>query len=188
VQRNGTCYGMSGDPIVRVVNTQADLQGLRVGLVGSAKITGRTYVMSKVSFQPDDFDTDAAALKALRAGSIQAYLTMAAWPAPVVAESAAGTPAVKLVSWTGKREGVYSVVTKNYKALGQFGVPFLSVPNLLLARPVDPTSEAGRSITKLKGCLSANLGKFKDTDGFVPSWDDVVSTKAPDDVPAWQGN
>jgi TRAP-type uncharacterized transport system substrate-binding protein len=183
---SGKCVGFQGDAIIKTIETQADLEGLTVGLVGSAKITGRTYVAGKVPFTPMDFSDDKEALAALRAGTIQAYLTMAAWPSSVIS----GLPAnsgVKLAAWTLKKDGVYGVSTKNYKNLGQFGTPFLMVPNLIMARPVDPSSEAGKNITKLRSCIASNLGRFKDQDGFVPSWDEVSSIKTPDDIPAWSG-
>ena len=181
-----SCLGFQDDPVVKVLDTQADLAGLTVGLVGSAQLTGRTYVMTKVKFVPVDIETDVDAMKALKAGQIHAYMTMSPWPTGVIKDLTT-KDGVKLLRWTLPKEGNFNVVKKSYKKLGQFGISFLASQNLLMTRAIDPHTEMGQNISKLQSCIGSNLSKFKDTPTFVPSWDEVNSIEIPEGVPAWVG-
>lgn len=187
----GKCIGMKADNYYKPINTQADLKGLNVGLVGSAQLTGRTYIMNAVGdFNPIDYNgptADKQAQADLAAGKIQAVITTSAWPSGAVKDLTQASN-LALVPWTAPVSGGYKIIKKNYKKLNALGVPFLATPNTLFARPVDPSSDVGQNITKLKSCIQSNLSKLKNDDGFEPSWDEVDSLMVSDELSAWGGS
>jgi hypothetical protein len=191
----GKCITGEWQPIMKVVEKDTDLKGLTVAAVGSAQVLVRTYLNKKLGLGLDVKDVDAKAGKSgdqiafdmLKAGQVQAVITMAAYPAgPTSVGGLKQTDGLILANFTQQVGGGYRVVKKNYKGLGAFNVPFLAVPNILWARPVDPNGEPGQQVTALKSCITKNLKKFQDGEGFEPSWSDATLA-LPDDVPAWSG-
>lgn len=182
--------GMKGASTTRLIETEKDLKGLNVGLVGSAQLTGRSYISNVVGgFNAIDYNGERADVNAqadLKAGKIDAIITAAAWPAGPVngLESSGG---LALVRWASAPTNGYKVIRKNYKKLNALGYTYLASPNVLFARPVDPNSDAGQSITKLQSCLRSNLNKLKTNEGFQPSWDEVDSITTSDELQAWGG-
>jgi len=186
----GKCIGMQGDPIYKQINTQADLKGLNVGLVGSAQLTGRTYINTAAGgFNAIDFNgpkADSEAQAALAQGKIDALITTSAWPSGAIKDLTQSS-GFSVVAWTAPPTNGYKVIKKNYKKLNALGVPFLASTNTLFARPVDPASDVGQNITKLKSCIQTNLSKLKTNDGFEPSWDEVDSLTVSDELSPWGG-
>ena len=190
----GKCAGTRTPVFQAVVITKdTDLKGLTVAAVGSAQLLARTYLSKKLELELDVKDVDAAggksgdalAIEMLKTGKVQAVITMAAYPSgPVSAIKQAD--GLSLANFTKQVSGGYKVVKKNYKGMGAFNVPFLAVPNILWARPVDPNGPIGQQISGLKACITANLKRFQDEDGFEPSWADATLV-LPDDIPAWTG-
>lgn len=191
----GKCITGDWQPVKKVIEKDTDLKGLTVAAVGSAQVLARTYLNKKFGFGIEVTDVDAKAGKSgdqvafdlLKDGKVQAVITMAAYPAG--STSVGGlkpTDGLMLANFTQQVGGGFRVVKKNYKNIGAYNVPFLAVPNMLWARPVDPNSPTGQQITALKACLTANLKKLQDDEGFEPSWADATLV-LPDDVPAWTG-
>jgi len=185
----GKCTG-DWKPVVKtkVITTMEDLKGRKVAAVGSAQVLARSYFNKKLGYGMDvrDVDPDAKAFELLKKGEVDAVLTMAAYPAGGVSALKQDS-GLTLVDFNLPASGVYKVTSKNYKNLGVYGRKFLAVPNLLMARPVDPNGETGQQITRLKACISSNLKKMQDETGFEPSWSDVTTTAVPDEVPTWTG-
>jgi TRAP-type uncharacterized transport system substrate-binding protein len=182
--------GMKGTASQRLIETEKDLKGLNVGLIGSAQLTGRSYISGLVGgFNAIDYNgeqADGTAQADLKAGKIDAIITAAAWPAGPInkLESKSG---LALVRWTAPATNGYKVIRKNYKKLNALGYTYLAAPNVLFARPIDPNSDAGQSVTKLQSCLRTNLNKFKTGEGFQPSWDEIDSIATSDELQAWNG-
>jgi TRAP-type uncharacterized transport system substrate-binding protein len=176
-----------------VISSDKDLKGLTVAAVGSAQVLARTYLNKKLNLELDVKDVDALggksgdvrAFEMLKAGQVQAVITMGAYPSGPVG-LLKQSDGLALANFTQTVGGGYKVVKKNYKGLGAFNVPFLAVPNILWARPVDPNGPIGQQITALKSCLTTNLKRLQDEDGFESSWADATLA-LPDDVPAWSG-
>ncbi len=191
----GKCIAGDWKPVMKVIESETDLVGLTVAAVGSAQVLARTYLNKKLKLGVivDDVDAkpnrsgDQIAFDKLKAGQVHAVITMAAYPAgPTSVGGLKPSDGLTLANFTQQGGGGYRVVKKNYKNIGAFNVPFLAVPNILWARPVDPNGPAGQQITALKGCLVANLKKFQDSEEFEPSWADATLV-LPDDVPVWTG-
>ena len=191
----GKCLNGDWQPIMKVIEKDTDLKGLTVAVVGSAQVLARTYLNKKLALGLDLKDVDAKAGKSgdqiafdmLRAGQVHAVITMAAYPAgPTSVGGLKQNDGLTLANFTQQVGGGYRVVKKNYKGLGAFNVPFLAVPNILWARPVDPNGPIGQQITALKSCINAKLKRLQDEEGFEPSWADATLA-LPDDVPAWSG-
>lgn len=176
-----------------VISNEKDLKGLTIAAVGSAQILARTYLNKKLELGLDVKDVDALggksgdarAFEMLKAGQVQAVITMGAYPSGPVG-SLKQADGFTLANFSQQVGGGYKVVKKNYKGLGAFNVPFLAVPNILWVRPVDPNGTIGQQITSLKSCLTANLKRLQDEDGFEPSWADATLS-LPDDVQSWSG-
>jgi ABC-type amino acid transport substrate-binding protein len=191
----GKCITGDWQPVKKVIEKESDLKGLTVAAVGSAQVLARTYLNKKLGLGIEVTDVDAKANKSgdqiafemLKTGKVQAVITMAAYPAG--GTSVGGLKqedGLALANFTQQVGGGFRVVKKNYKNIGAYNVPFLAVPNILWARPVDPNGPTGQQITALKACLTVNLKKFQDGEGFEPSWSDATLV-LPDDVPAWTG-
>jgi TRAP-type uncharacterized transport system substrate-binding protein len=187
------CIGGDWQPVLKIIEKETDLKELNVAAVGSAQLLARSYLNKKLALNINIIDVDAkpnksgdaAAFEMLKAGQVDAVITMAAYPSGPVS-ALKQTDDFTLALFTQPASGSYKIIKKNYKNLGTFNVPFLSVPNILWARPVDPNGSTGQQISRLKSCITSNLKKFQDDAGFESSWADAKLT-LPDDVPAWSG-
>lgn len=201
VQTGQTCTGkvMVGKCVLgdwqptyatKTIEKVEDLKGMTVGAVGSAQVLARRYLNGdalKLGLNIQDIDKDAQAFADLKAGKIQAVLTMAAYPSGPV-NNLKQADGFALVNWNrAVSGGVYKTVKKNYKNMAAYGVTFLAAPNIVLARPVDPNGAIGQKITQLRSCLAANLNNLQEGADYEPSWADVTSFNPPDDIPAWSG-
>jgi TRAP-type uncharacterized transport system substrate-binding protein len=168
------------------VNKFSDLKGKTVGLVGSAALLVRKLNdASGHGMQFIDFAKDDEAVKALMAQKVYAVLTMAAWPHGYVKELTPGS-GVKLIAYDLAPTAPYSVVKKNYQKLGQFGVAFLSAPNLLVTRPFTQGGENAKNVAAVKNCIVTNLGKLKDGK-FEPGWGEVTNIEETFGLPKFVG-
>lgn len=189
----GKCVTGDWQPVLKVIEKESDLKGLTVAAVGSAQVLVRTYLNKKLGLGIEVKDVDAAkgqsgdqiAFGMLKAGQVHAVITMAAYPSGPVG-SLKQTDGLILANFSQPAGGAYKVVKKNYKNVGAYNVPFLAVPNILWARPVDPNGAIGQQITVLKSCLAANLKRLQDEDGFEPSWADA-NLAVPDELQQWSG-
>lgn len=173
----------------KVITSVADLKGLRVAAVGSAQVLARRLFNTKMGYNLDiqNIDPDAKAFEALKKGEVKAVLTTAAYSRTGPIAELPASSGFTLVEFDQAASAPYKLVKKNYKNLGIFGRQFLTVPNMLMARPIDPASDVGQQITKYKACVNANLSKLQADEDTEPSWSDVNSTALPDDIPSWSG-
>jgi TRAP-type uncharacterized transport system substrate-binding protein len=191
-QIGGVCAGKR-EAVSKLIEKDTDLKGLRVAVVGSAQVLARTYLNKKLNLGLDLVDVDAAegksgdarAFAMLASKQVQAVITMAAYPSGPVS-ALKPESGFTLAQFTQQGSAGMRVVKKNYKNLGSFNVAMLSVPNILWARPVDPNGATGQQISALKACITANLKRFQDEEGFEPSWADATLA-LPDEVPPWTG-
>jgi hypothetical protein len=169
------------------VNKFTDLKGKTVGLVGSAALLVRKLNdASGHGMQFVDFAKDDEAVKALKEQKVYAVFTMAAWPHGYVKELVPSS-GVKLIPYDLVPTAPYTVVKKNYQKLGQFGVPFLSAPNLLVTRPFTQGGENARNVAAVKNCIVTNLGKLKDGK-FEPGWGEVTNIDEVHGLPKFVGS
>jgi TRAP-type uncharacterized transport system substrate-binding protein len=187
----GKCVTGDWRPVVtnKIIEKIDDLKGANVAAVGSAQVLARRYLNGeglKLGLNIIDTEKDAQAFADLKAGKVQAVLTMAAYPSGPI-NGLKQADGFTLVNWTRPATGVYKTAKKNYKNVGAFGVTFLASPNLLMVRPIDPNGEVGKQITRLKSCLTTNLRTLQEGADFEPSWAEATNLAAPDDIAAWSG-
>lgn len=173
----------------KVITTVEDLKGLKVAAVGSAQVLARSYFNKKLGYNLDieNVNEDKDAFAMLDKGEVKVVLTTLAYTNTGLISKLDPKKGYTLVDFNLAPTPPYKVLKKNYKNLGIFGRQFLTVQNVLFARPIDPSSEAGTQVTKLKACINDKLGKLKSDDGTEPSWSDVTSTDLPEGVPSWSG-
>jgi TRAP-type uncharacterized transport system substrate-binding protein len=173
----------------KVITTVEDLKGLKVAAVGSAQVLARSYFNKKLSYNLDieNIELDKDALDKLEKGQVKAVLTTLAYSNTSFVSLMKPERGLTLVDFNLQPSAPYKIMKKNYKNLGIFGRQFLTVSNILMARPLDPASEAGIQVTKLKACINTKLDRLKTDDGTEPSWSDVTSTALPEGIPSWSG-
>jgi len=186
----GKCITGEKVPVMQttVISKVEQLKGLPVAAVGSAQVLARRYFNTKLSYGLNilDVEKDADAFAKLKSGEVRAVLTMAAYPHGPI-EALKASDGLTLLNSDLQPSGVYKVAKKNYKNLGVYGYQFLTAPNLLVARPVDPNGEIGQKITSLKTCIADNLSKLQEGSEYEPSWSDAATLAVPDDLPSWSG-
>ncbi len=181
-------YGPA-DPVHVDINEFSDLKGKLVGLVGSQQLMVRKlndaagHGMTFIDFSGETADADA--IKALQEQKVFAVFTGASWPSGPVSKLKP-SDGVKLINYNLTATPPYSIVKKNYSNLGQYGVAFLGVPNLIVTRPFTPGGTNARNVAKIRECISANLAKLKDG-RYEPGWNDVTDLNKTYELPRFEG-
>ncbi len=175
-------------PTVHVdIGAFSHLKGKPVGLVGSAQfIVRKLDSMAGHGMVFTDYDSDAAAIAALKSGKVQGVMTMAAWPHGVI-DKMKPAEGIKLVNYDLQATAPLFTTKKGYKNLGQYSVQFLGTPNVLLTRPFTPGGENARLVASIRSCIATNLQKLKDTKGFEPAWSEVNDMRQTFTLPAFLG-
>jgi ABC-type amino acid transport substrate-binding protein len=185
----GKCLDGQWKPVyqTKVIQNESDLIGLTVATVGSVRVTARRYLNNELNMKLNIVDVadDAQAFADLKAGKVQAVLTLAAFPSGTI-EKLTSADGITLVNWKSGATGEYKTTKRYYKNLGYNGVTFLSSPIILVARPVDPKSKIGRKISGLKACIIANLDRLKDGQEFESSWSEVSNPGMVAPLPPWE--
>jgi hypothetical protein len=145
-----------------VFGKYSELRGRTVALVGSAQLTAQMLEEHK-SFELRflSVDSDEQALALLRKGEVQAILSLAGWPMPVLARQTGGTD-LKLADFDVVPRAPYKTAKRNYQNLGVLNLTMLAVPNLLVARPFNAAGRQGQRVTALQSCLLQQLEELKD--------------------------
>lgn len=174
-------------PTTRIqIGKFSDLKGRPVGVVGSAQLLARQLdKMSGHGMEFTDYETDALAIAALKAGKIQGFMTMAAWPHGVLGKLKQDS-GIKLVTYDLAPVPPFSVVKKGYKNLGQYTLDFLAEPNILVTRAFTPGGQNAKNVAAVKSCIAANLSTLKDGK-YEPAWSEVVDMSQTFGLPAFSG-
>jgi hypothetical protein len=132
-----------------------------------------------------DFDNDAAAITALKAGKVQGVMTMAAWPHGYL-KGLKPDSGIKLVTYDLAPVPPFAVMKKGYKNLGQYTLDFLAEPNILVTRAFTPGGQNAKNVAAVKSCIAANLSALKDGK-YEPAWSEVVDMNQTFNLPAFSG-
>lgn len=164
----------------------SDLKGRVVGVVGSAQLLARQLdKMAGHGMDFIDFDNDAAAIAAMKAGKVQGVMTMAAWPHGYL-KGLKQDFGVKLVTYDLAPVPPFAVVKKGYKNLGQYSLEFLAEPNILVTRAFTPGGQNAKNVAAVKSCIAAKLSALKDGK-YEPAWSEVVDMNQTFGLPAFTG-
>ncbi len=150
----------------------SQLRNRTVALVGSGQLTVQilqetlNYNLTMVNAESDE-----AALTMLKKGDVQAVLTLAGWPMPVVARMGKDS-GFALAVFDITPSAPYKVVNRNYQNMNALNLPMLAVPNLLVTRPFKPSGEQGLRVAGLQSCLTQKLESLKEG-RFQPAWKEV---------------
>jgi TRAP-type uncharacterized transport system substrate-binding protein len=193
----GKCvWGNWKDSVSTVtIKNETQLKGHTVAAVGAAQGLARNFLNKHMDLGLKIVDVaptpsksaEALALDKLKSGEVQAVLIMGSYPESTISllkNSDKPREKMALATFNSTPGKAFRVVKKNYKNLDAYNLPFLAVPNILWARPVDPNGETGKQIHELQNCLSANLQTLQDKEGFESGWTDA-SMAVPDTIGAW---
>jgi hypothetical protein len=145
-----------------VFGKYSELRGRTLALVGSAQLTAqmleehRSFELRLLSVESDE-----QALAMLRKGEVQAILSLAGWPMPILARQTGGTD-LKLADFDVVPRAPYKTAKRNYQNLGVLNLTMLAVPNLLVARPFNGAGRQGQRVSALQSCLLQQLDVLKD--------------------------
>jgi hypothetical protein len=179
----GSKVPFTGDKVVFTKYSQ--LRGRTVALVGSAQLTAQMLEEHKrldLVFVP--VDSDELALKLLRGGDVQAVLTLAGWPMPILAREGGGSD-LRLADFDVAASKPYQVVKRNYQNLGVLNLGMLAVPNLLMARPFNASGRQGQWVSALQACLVRQLDELKDG-RYQAAWKEIGDPADTQGWPRWE--
>ena len=147
---------------VKVISKFTELKGVKVALVGSAKLLGQTlekqlgYGMSFVEAETDDL-----AIAALVANQVQAVFTTGGWPYPAVSKHETNS-GLMLADYDLPGQPPFAIGKRNYPKINAYDMKFLAAPNLLLTRPFKPTGEKGRLVAALQSCILSHIDELQE--------------------------
>lgn len=146
---------MVPSPAVHIdITKYSDLKGKAVGVVGSAQLLGRQLdKQSGHGMIFVDYDTDAAALAALKAGKVVGVLTMAAWPHGIIGKMKTDS-GIRLVPYDLGPVAPFTIMKKGYTQLGQYSIDFLAEPNILVTRAFAVGGPNHKNVAALKSCIA----------------------------------
>lgn len=172
-------------PATRIqIGKFSDLKSRTIGVVGSAQLLARQLdKMSGHGMDFVDFDNDAAAVAALKAGKVQGVMTMAAWPHGYL-KGLKQDSGIKLVTYDLAPVPPFAVTKKGYKNLGQYTIDFLAEPNILVTRAFTPGGQNAKNVAAVKSCIATNLPILKDGK-YEPAWSEVVDMNQTFGLPAF---
>lgn len=158
---------------VVTVRSFGELKGLPVAVVGSARALARELNRTQsLNLQFVDVSTDDEGLARLKRGDVAALLSTSGWPSgPILALKR--SDGLHLVPYDAKVQEPYLISTRNYENIDGFKLPFLGVPNALLARPFTPGGPYGRAVASLRECVRKNLLTLREGP-YEPMWQEVA--------------
>jgi len=150
----------------------SDLEGLRVAVVGSARLVGEKLNKATDSgMELQEAEDDDQALKWLRSNKVQAIFTTGGWPMPNIARHKQDSGLV-LLEFDQKVPAPFVMVKRNYQNLDAFNFSFVSASNLLLTRPFKPNGDMARKMGTLQSCLMRNLDNLQEG-RFSAAWKEI---------------
>lgn len=179
---------MVPSPAVHIdITKYSDLKGKAVGVVGSAQLLGRQLdKQSGHGMVFVDYDNDAAALAALKAGKVVGVLTMAAWQHGAL-KALKPDSGIRLAPYDLSPVAPFSVVKKGYKLLGQYSLEFLAEPNILVTRAFAAGGANAKNVAALKTCIAKNLPLLKEGSAYEPAWSEISDLNQTYNLPAFAG-
>jgi TRAP-type uncharacterized transport system substrate-binding protein len=166
---------LPGKTITVVPEKLADLKGLPVAVVGSARSMGRMLDRRHaLELQFVDVETDEQGLAKLKAGTVAALFSTSGWPSGPF-QKLRRDSGLRLLKFDLPPQAPYQVILKNYENLEAFKHPFLAVPNLLLTRPFSAGGANGKAVAALQACIQTNLTALQEGQ-FEPAWAEVKNT------------
>jgi hypothetical protein len=189
VEVKGRCMG-TWEPITQRISTISQIKGKGIKV---AVVRGVTQTLVERGLNENQgfglrivpVNTDAEGYEALKSGQVSVFFTMQAFSTKNTIyglKNVQGGFNYAILDWDIQPGGFYKVVTKNYPGISRTGNKFLAIPNMLVARPVDPNSAKGQQIVNLRACINRNIATFKEGDEFQQSWADVNNTAVPDGI------
>jgi len=167
-----------------VFGKYSDLRGRSVALVGSAQLTAQMLEEHKnFELRFVSADSDEQALALLRKGDVQAVLSLAGWPMPVLARQTAGGD-LRLADFDVAARAPYRVVKRNYQNLGALNLTMLAVPNLLVTRSFKADGKQGQRVSALQACLTQQLDELKDG-RYLAAWKEIHDPADTQGWPRW---
>lgn len=159
------------------------LKGQTVGAVGSAQLWARKLnEESGLGLNIIDIDdiggkkADVIALDQVKSGAIAGYFTAAGWSATGTLGKLKSGEGVKILPFNLAVKAPYQIVKVNYSGLGQYNLPLLGAPNLLLSRPFQSPAKIAQ-VTALQRCLKSKLADLQDG-SFEPGWSEIQDPNA----------
>jgi hypothetical protein len=159
-------WPLSPEKMTVAVARMADLKGLPVAVVGSARALGRVLDRRHaLNLQFVDVD---------KAGEVAAMFSTSGWPSGPI-QKLRRDAGVRLIPFDLAVQPPYQLVRKNYENLDAFNQPFLAAPNLLVTRPFSATGANGKAVATLQACIQKNLITLQEG-RFEPAWREVKDT------------
>jgi TRAP-type uncharacterized transport system substrate-binding protein len=169
--RTGLLEKLTSSKVV-TVSSFGELRGLPVAVVGSARALARELNrMQSLGLQFVDVSTDEEGLARLKRGDVAALLSTSGWPSGPI-QALKRSDGLHLVPYDARVQEPYLISTRNYENIDGFKLPFLGVPNALMARPFTPGGAYGRAVVTLRDCIRRNLLTLREGP-YEPMWQEV---------------
>jgi hypothetical protein len=171
-----------GTPVPLTGKTQrfdklSGLRGRSVIAVGSAQLlAAQIEAQHRLGWTVRAADSDDEALRALRAGQVQAVLTLGGWPLPVVARQR-NASGLMLADFDLQPSAPYAVLRRSYQNLDAFNLRFLAAPNVLMTRAFKPEGATGRKVQALQRCVKQRLDELQEG-RYHPAWKEIKDISA----------
>jgi TRAP-type uncharacterized transport system substrate-binding protein len=157
---------------VVMVSSFGELRGLPVAVVGSARALARELNRAQsLGMQFVDVSNDEEGLARLKRGDVAALLSTSGWPSGPM-QALRRSDGLHLVPYDARVQEPYLISTRNYENIDGFKLPFLGVPNALMARPFTPGGAYGRAVATLRDCVRRNLLTLREGP-YEPMWQEV---------------
>lgn len=158
----------------KVVRKFTDLKGLKVAVVGSTMLLGRSLNdQNNLEMDLRKAETDDEAVKLLQDNKVQAIFTDGGWPLPSIARYK-NDSGLALVEYNLSPRPPFVVVKRNYQNLDAFNIRFLGSPNLLVTRPFKQGGDMGKRVSALQSCLLKHLDELQEG-RFQAAWKEIKS-------------
>ena len=157
----------------QVLNSLADLEGVKVGTWGGSTTTARAIAyLGSVKYETVQFPDDKSAKAALDKGEIAAIIAVGGQPLKFVSSLNQNYKLLKIDSGLADKVKAYSKARITYRNLDSNGVDTISARSMLVVRNYATPSRKER-LAALKQCILKNEGTFKEGTGHHPKWSDV---------------
>lgn len=170
--KEGGTLGIGAKEVV--LTDLASLAGRRIGAAGGSKVTADVIrLQSEVPYSVVQFDTNDAALAALKAKQVEAVLMVGGAPLGGVAALGADHKLLPIPTALAERlKGVYRPARLNYPKLNAAGVPTVATDALFVTREYK-TAKMVDSLAKFRACALSKVDELKETTGTHPAWQGV---------------
>lgn len=168
-RKEGGMMGIGGKEVS--LNALGDLAGRKVGAWGGGLVSAQIIrLQSEVPFTVETVADEAAGLKKLASGEIDAILAVGGSPLPWIRSLDKG---YKLISINdahiNKLKGVYRPAKISYPNLGQNGVATVSTDAIIVVQDYK-SARYIETLGKLRRCLNEKLVDLQETPGNHPKW------------------